>query len=178
MTAVRMVSPDRTSLVHQAPCIREIVHSHGRYVWRLLRYLGVGDQDLEDMCQEVFTTAHRKLGDLADDGLRPWLRAICLNHAKNYRRRARRHREMLVDEMPEPVAPASQEEGLELAQAQKLLLTLLDRLEEDCRTIFVLHRVEEMPMEQVAKIAGCPLSTAYSRYRRACAGLEKALVQT
>ncbi|MBN9164035.1 MAG: sigma-70 family RNA polymerase sigma factor [Myxococcales bacterium] len=178
MSALRMLSPDRTSLVAQAPCIREIVLSHGRYVWRLLRYLGVAERDLDDVCQDVFTTVHRKLGDLADEGLRPWLRTICVNHAKNYRRRARHHREMLVDEMPEPVVSASQEEGLELAEAQRCLLTLLDRLDEDWRAIFVLHRVEDLPMEQVAKIVGCSLSTAYLRYQRACAGLENALVNT
>ena len=178
MTALRMLAPDRTGLVDQARCIREIVLSHGRYVWRLLRYLGVADRDLDDVCQEVFTTVHRKLGDVTDEGLQPWLRSICVNHAKNYRRRAHRHREMLVDEMPETVVSASQEEGLVLAQAQALLLALLDRLDEDWRAIFVLHTVEELPMEQVAKIVGCPLSTAYFRYRRACAGLENALVNT
>ena len=167
---------EKTSVATQAQSIRDVVFSHGRYVWRLLRYLGVADRDLDDVCQDVFTTAHRKLGELSDDGLRPWLHTICVYHAKNYRRRARHHREMLVDEVPDSVVTAPQEESLDLARAQRLLLALLDRLDEDKRTIFVLHAIEEVPMEQVAKIVGCPLSTAYARFQRARVELEKKLV--
>jgi RNA polymerase sigma-70 factor, ECF subfamily len=176
MTALRMLPSDGTRLVTQAPSLRDIVLTHGRYVWRLLRYFGVADRDLDDVCQDVFTTVHRKLDDLSDDGLRPWLHTICINHAKNYRRRARHHREMLVDDVPESVVSAPQEESLELEQAQRLLLVLLDRLDEDRRAIFVLHAIEELPMEQVAKIVGCPLSTAYFRFQRARVELEEKLV--
>ncbi|MDF2697031.1 MAG: polymerase sigma factor RpoE [Labilithrix sp.] len=176
MTALTMPPTDGTRLVTQAPSVRDIVLTHGRYVWRLLRYFGVADRDLDDVSQDVFTTVHRKLDDLSDDGLRPWLHTICVNHVKNYRRRARHRRETLVDNVPEAVVSAPQEETLELAQAQRLLLVLLDRLDEDRRTVFVLHAIEEVPMEQVAKIVGCPLSTAYFRFQRARVELEKELV--
>jgi RNA polymerase sigma-70 factor (ECF subfamily) len=176
MTALRILASDGTGVATRAHNIRDIVFSHGRYVWRLLRYLGVADRDLDDVCQEVFTTVDQKLDGLADGGLRPWLHTICLYHAKNYRRRARHRREMLVDVVPDSAVSAPQEESLELARAQRLLLDLLDRLDEDRRAIFVLHAIEELPMEQVAKIVGCPLSTAYFRFQRARAELEQKLV--
>ncbi|AKV02443.1 RNA polymerase sigma factor RpoE [Labilithrix luteola] len=163
--------------VSSAPTVREIVLSHGRYVWRLLRFLGVPERDLDDLCQEVFTTVHQKRGALSDTGLRSWLYAICTNHARNYRKRAHHRREALVEAIPESSVAPSQEEGLELAQAQEQLLLLLDRLDDDKRTIFVLHAIEEVSMEDAAEIVGCPLSTAYFRFRRARAQLEAAMVK-
>lgn len=44
---------------------------------------------------------------------------------------------------------------------------LLSALDEDRRTVFVLYEVEELPMEEVATIVGCPVATAYSRLRAA-----------
>ncbi len=176
MTALRMHSSNTSGVAVAARSVREIVLTHGQYVLRLLRYLGVDDRDLDDVAQEVFMTVHRKLDDLSDDGLRPWLHTICFNHARSYRRRARRHRELLVDDVPESATAPPQEQTLELARAQRLLLALLDRLDEEKRTIFVLHAIEELPMEQVAKIVGCPLSTAYSRFHRARVELEEKLV--
>jgi RNA polymerase sigma-70 factor (ECF subfamily) len=44
---------------------------------------------------------------------------------------------------------------------------VLSILDEDRRTVFVLYEVEELPMEEVAAVVGCPLATAYSRLRSA-----------
>ena len=176
MTGLRMVNPEVTGVATTTHTVREIVLAHGRYVWRLLRYFGVDDRDLDDVCQDVFLTAFRKLDDLSDDGLRPWLRTISFNHARAYRRRLHRHREMLVDDLPESHFAPVQEKRLEVAQAQQLLLAFLDGLNEETRTIVVLHAIEELPMDQVAKIVGCPLSTAYSRFHRARTELETKMV--
>lgn len=164
------------AVVPRIPTARELVFTYGKYVWRLLRYLGVADRDLDDVCQEVFTTALRRIDSLTDDGIRPWLHAICINHAKNYRRRASRRRELLVETLPEPTVSGQQEENLDRSRARELLPTLLDRLDDDHRAAFVLFSIEGVPMEQVAKTLGCPLSTAYVRVQRARKQLEKFLV--
>jgi RNA polymerase sigma-70 factor, ECF subfamily len=175
MTTLRMLPPEVAGVASQAPTIQDIVLTHGKYIWRLLRYLGIPTRDLDDVCQDVFATVHQKLDRLADDGVRPWLSTICVNHAKNYRRRARFQREVLVDDVPDAVIAATQEASFDRARAQSLLVTLLDRLDEDRRTVFVLHAIEEIPMEQVSKIVGCPVSTAYARYQRARTELERKL---
>ncbi len=177
MTALRTLPLDGTDVARPTLTLRDVVFTHGKYVWRLLRYLGVADRDLDDVCQDVFTTAHEKLDHVQDEGLRPWLHTMCVLHAKNYRRRARHHRETLMEDVADlsESVPPLQEEDLEVARKQKLLLALLDQLDEDRRTIFVLHAIEEVPMDQVAKIVGCPLSTAYFRFKRACTELEKGM---
>lgn len=165
-----------TAHATRAPIVQQLVLAHGKYVWRLLRYLGVADRDLDDVMQDVFATAYEKLGDIAEEAaLRSWLYATCVFHAKNYRRRAHRHRETLVADLPESVSPAAQEYELELARAQELLLVLLERLDEEKRMVFVLHAIEELPMTDVAKAVGCRLSTAYFRFNRARAELRKGM---
>ncbi|MBN9163561.1 MAG: hypothetical protein BGO98_17910 [Myxococcales bacterium 68-20] len=175
MISLRLLPPEVTGVAPEAPCIRDIVLSHGKYVWRLLRYLGVPTRDLDDVSQDVFATVYQKLDRVSDGGIRPWLSTICLNHAKNYRRRARFQREVLVDDVPDSALAATPEARLDRARKQSLLLTLLDDLDEDRRAVFVLHAIEDIPMEQVSKLIGCPVSTAYARYQRAYVELERKL---
>src|SRR4051812_19282959 len=101
MTGSRALPLNSLDVAAPTRSMRDVVFTHGRYVWRLLRYLGVAERDLDDVCQDVFTTVHQKLDELKDDGLRPWLHTMCVYHAKNYRRRARHHRESLMETPPE-----------------------------------------------------------------------------
>ncbi|WP_437974045.1 sigma-70 family RNA polymerase sigma factor [Sorangium sp. So ce295] len=81
--------------------LEEIFEENAAYVWRVLRRLGVGEADVEDVCQEVFLTVHRKLDTFdGSSALRTWLYGICLRLASEYRQRRRRrqlpHRGRLV----------------------------------------------------------------------------------
>jgi RNA polymerase sigma-70 factor (ECF subfamily) len=118
-----------------APNLRELFDAHGRYIWRSLRYLGVRDADLEDVCQEVFFTAHRKLPEFEGRStLRSWLYGICLRLASDYR-----------------------------FEARATLSRLLELLDQEKREVVVLYELEGFTMKEVASIVGCPLQTAYSR---------------
>src|SRR5688572_631436 len=66
--------PDEAvSARHPVLSVRQIFDEHARYVWRTLRHLGVADADLEDVCQEVFVTVHRKLPEFEGRSkLRTW----------------------------------------------------------------------------------------------------------
>jgi RNA polymerase sigma-70 factor (ECF subfamily) len=150
------------------PSLREIFDEYSAFVWRALRHLGIREADLADVCQEVFVTVHRKLGDFEGrSSLRTWLYGICLRTASDHRRRAHVRREVLVDEIPASSAPADQPATIERQQLRARLLALLDTLDEDKRNIFVLYEIEELPMREVAEIIGCPLQTAYSRLHAA-----------
>src|SRR3954471_10847804 len=76
------------------PAFQEIFVQHGRFVWRTLRYLGVAEADLEDVCQEVFLVVHRRLAAVEGGSFGPrWVYGIALRVVSNYRKRARVHRE-------------------------------------------------------------------------------------
>jgi RNA polymerase sigma-70 factor (ECF subfamily) len=89
------------------PNLREVFDEHARYIWRALRHLGVADADAEDVCQEVFVTAHKKLPEFEGrSSLRTWLYGICLRHASDYRRKAYVRKERPHEEPSELAEPS------------------------------------------------------------------------
>jgi RNA polymerase sigma-70 factor (ECF subfamily) len=159
----------------RSEAISDIVRAHAGYVGRALRYLGVREAELDDACQEVFLVVQKKAGDFeAHATLRTWLYAICIRVAKAQRRKSARRREEPLALMAEtPVAP-SQERELEKKHARELLTTLLGELDDDKRNVFVLYEIEEMSMQDISRIVGCPLQTAYSRLHAAREQMAKA----
>ena len=154
--------------VHPRPTLREVFDEYARFVWRTVRHLGVREADIEDVCQEVFLTVHRKLADFEGrSALRTWLYGICLRTASDYRRRAHVRREFAVED-PAPRAQAPEQHAeVERQQARQRLAAILEQLDDDKRAVFVLYEIEEMSMKEVAKIVDCPLQTAYSRLHAA-----------
>lgn len=159
----------------QKEAIRDIVRANAGYVGRALRYLGVRESDLDDACQEVFVVVQRRVGDYEEHGtLRTWLYAICIRVAKAQRRNQHARREESLSLLGDaPVAP-TQERELEKKHARELLASLLDELDDDKRNVFVLHEIEEMSMQDVSQIVGCPVQTAYSRLHAAREQMAKA----
>ena len=156
------IREDRSRLF--ARVFRDHVHS----VWRTLRRLGVAEDDVEDLCQEVFLVVFRKLAEFEGrSAMRTWIYGICLRTASDYRRRAHRRHEVVAESVPEPSVSASQATELQRRQARAMLDRALARLDEDRRAVFVLYEIEELSMAEVAEAIGCPVQTAYSRLHSA-----------
>src|SRR5687767_14286884 len=130
---------ERSVSARPQPTLREIFDEHARYVWRTLRHLGVADADLEDLCQEVFVTVHRKLADFEGrSSLRTWIYGICARTASDYRRSARVRHEVVTDAPPEATSDARQHDVLAMREARAKLDRILDQLDDDKRSVFVL----------------------------------------
>jgi RNA polymerase sigma-70 factor, ECF subfamily len=150
------------------PSLREVFDAHAQFVWRTARHLGVREADLEDVCQEVFLTAHRKFGSFEGRStVRTWLYGICLRVASDHRRRAHVRLEQPSAEPPVSAQAPEQVEALARKQARRRLAAILDQLDDDKRAVFVLYEIEDLAMKDVAKIVDCPLQTAYSRLHAA-----------
>jgi RNA polymerase sigma-70 factor, ECF subfamily len=156
------------------PETARLFQAHAEDVWRFLKYLGVREEDLPDACQEVFLVAHRKLPEFRGDSApRTWLYGISLRVAKTWRRRR------LMVPLPDDdlrVGP-QQELERERRDTQELLCWALDNISEEQREVFVLHEIEELPMNEVARRVECGVFTAYSRLRLARRALKRALAQ-
>lgn len=140
---------------------------HGPFVWRAMRSLGVGEKDVDDVCQDVFLVVHKRRGDFEGRStLRTWLYSICIRKAAAYRRRPQR--EIGRDAVPE--APSSSPGPFERTarqEAREHLDRILATLDDDKRAVFVLYEIEELTMAEVADVIGCPVQTAYSRLHAA-----------
>lgn len=143
--------------------------AHVDFVWRLLTRLGVHRDAVEDATQEVFLTVHRRRAEFRNaSSVRTWLGGIAVHVAKDHRRRANRHakRVELADRQltREPKTP---HESAESAQALKLALQLLEELDEDQRTVFVLAEFEELTAQEIAEMTDTNSNTVSSRLRLA-----------
>jgi RNA polymerase sigma-70 factor (ECF subfamily) len=139
---------------------------HAPFVWRLLRRIGVGSVDADDLCQEVFLVLHRRFAEIdTSRPLRPWVYGVAIRLASEHRRKLR-----FAEGARESVdvgAPALQHDELERRQLRELLHEAIARLDETKRAIFVLHELEELSMTEIAEALSCPAQTAYSRLHAA-----------
>jgi RNA polymerase sigma-70 factor (ECF subfamily) len=154
----------RAAAAPPVPAFAQLYADHAAFAWRSLRRLGVRDADVEDLTQEAFVVVHRKLPEFdGRSSVKTWLFGICLKVASDYRRRAHVRREETVEQVPDTIAEPTQGDALERRQARKVLDQILETLDDDKRTAFVLFELEQWPMQEVADAMGCPLQTAYAR---------------
>jgi RNA polymerase sigma-70 factor (ECF subfamily) len=143
---------------------RAMVIEHAPHLQRVLRSLGVHGADLDDICQEVFIVAYRRLeGFEGRSSLRTWLCGIALRVASDYRSKAYRRRELPTAAPPVQAEGAQQEATLERKRAWQFIEGLVAELPNDQREVFVLYEIGELSMSEVALALGCPAPTAYSR---------------
>jgi RNA polymerase sigma-70 factor (ECF subfamily) len=172
------LTPQASAARQDVPPFAEVFRTYSPFVWRVLLRLGVAEADIDDVAQEVFLGVHRNLPRFEGRcSLRTWVYGICHRRAVDYRRRASVRPELYSDDPPEQGVAASQEQGLVLSQARAQLALVLDGLDEEKRTVFVLFDIEGVPMDEVAEIVGCPLQTAYSRLYAARRKVEATLVR-
>jgi RNA polymerase sigma-70 factor (ECF subfamily) len=141
-----------------------LMREHAAFVWRVLRYHGVRQSQLEDASQEVFLVVFRRLAEFEGrSSLRTWIYGICRHVAAVAQRKASERRELVTASPPERTAPASQDTELWIKQAHAQLQSALEALAEDQRAVFVLYEIEELSMDEIAENVGATASTCYSR---------------
>lgn len=148
-----------------------IYAAHFKQVWGALRRLGVREADVADVSQKVFITAYRKLDSFEGRAhVRTWLLGICERTASDYRRSAPVRREVATDVATiELTAPERTDVVAELGSRQRLQVaeTLLDKLPEAQRAVFVLFELEELSGPEIAAILDISVGTVRSRLRLA-----------
>jgi len=161
------------------PTFDEVYRAHVGFVWRVVRALGVAEAQLEDAVQDVFVVVHRRLDEFAGRSrIETWLYAIARRVAASHRRSAgRRQRDRALDEAPPLAASDDTFATLSAAQAASAVAAILDRMDEDKRTVFALVELEQLSVPVVAEILGINLNTAYSRLRLARRAFEAAVAR-
>ena len=140
---------------------------HARTVFRFLSALGVPAEDREDACQDVFVAVYRSLDRFRGAArLSTWIYRIAARGAG----RAMRRRKMraLVSSLlqREPAAPPEPDPS-ERSARLAVLDDLLARLSPKKRLVLVLFEIEELTVDEIAKVADCPENTVWSRLHHA-----------
>jgi RNA polymerase sigma-70 factor (ECF subfamily) len=136
------------------------------YVSRLARNLGTPPAEIDDVIQEVFTIAFRRLNDFQYGQLTTWLFRICANVVTDHhrKRRVRTAFAALFGPREEEASPQPGPEAqLEQAQARVQVGRLLAQMSPKKREVFVLFELEGLSGEEIAERVGCPVDTVWTR---------------
>ncbi len=145
---------------------RLLVQRYQRPVISMIRNLINDRGACEDLAQEVFFTAYRKLSsfDPARSKFSTWVFSIARNKSINF---LRRKKIFSTNKLPEQAD--SRGPGDELARKEffEELDRALEKLPGKQRRAFVLAEIEKLAYEDIAQIEGVPIGTVRSRINRA-----------
>ena len=136
-----------------------------RRVVRWLTVLGIGSGEVDDVAQEVFIIAHRKLDQLRPDASEAaWLlgisrRVVATHRRTKERTRAREEKATPPEPLPDPEAAAMR------SQAAQVLHDFLTSLPDDQRLVFVLYEMDGANASEIAEALGISSNTVHSRIR-------------
>ncbi len=148
----------------------ELYRQHAGRLYNLVFRMAGTAQEAEDLLQEVFLHAHRKLGSFrGDSSLGTWLYRLgmnhCLDHLRGRQARIGRATDSLDEEgMAEPVAPAP---VVPAVISRMDLERAIARLPDGCRAAFLLHDVEGFDHREVGRILGVSEGTSKSQVHKA-----------
>jgi RNA polymerase sigma-70 factor (ECF subfamily) len=154
----------------------ELVRRHLGAVGRFLYSSGAGRSDVEDLVQETFFRAFRKVaGWRGDAAFRSWLFTIAGNLLRDdYRKRKGRQVISIEDrDLPDRADPEADLMASEAAQRVRDGLTRLPRLQ---REVFLLRSQEGREYDDIAAALGTTPGAARVHYHHAVKRL-KELVQ-
>jgi RNA polymerase sigma-70 factor (ECF subfamily) len=148
--------------------LRLMVDSHLDFVARILRNAGTPESQIDDEVQRTFIVASNRLNDIVQGSEKSFLAQTALHLAAHARRTVARRREVQADESIELIeALATPEDLTDQKRVRQMLDRVLDQMEPNLRTVFVLHEFEQMNMAEIANVLSIPRGTVASRLRRA-----------
>jgi RNA polymerase sigma-70 factor (ECF subfamily) len=160
-----------------ATAFEELVNRYESKIFRLTMNITRNREDAEDSMQDAFMKAYSHLSTFQEDSrFYTWLVRIAANEAL-MRLRKRRPNQVSLDEpvqgeddlMPREVEDwgPSPEQRYAQSELHEILDQVIDQLDPDFRTVFVLRDIEELSTEETAQAMGISVPAVKSRLLRA-----------
>jgi RNA polymerase sigma-70 factor, ECF subfamily len=159
-----------------ADAFEALYRRHAPRIYTLACRMAGTPEDGEDLLQEIFLQAYRKLeGFKGEAAVGTWLYRLALNHCLDYVRSRRAKMNKLTETLDaapmfEPRAPR------ETPIARMDLERAIERLPDGCREAFVLHDVEGFGHREIADLLEIAEGTSKSQVFKARAKLRTFLL--
>jgi RNA polymerase sigma-70 factor (ECF subfamily) len=147
----------------------ELYRAHAGKLYSLAVRMVGNPADAEDLLQEIFLAAHRKLdGFRGESALGTWLYRLAMNQCLDYlRSRAARTNQVTESYEDEPAVYDLRPRLADQTVTKMDLERALARLPEGCRAAFVLHDVQGLEHREVADVLGIAEGTSKSQVHKA-----------
>jgi RNA polymerase sigma-70 factor, ECF subfamily len=147
----------------------ELYRRHAGRLYNLAYRMAPSPQDAEDLLQDIFLLAHRKLeGFRGESSLGTWLYRLAMNHCLDVLRHRHTRMGQHTDSLDAPEAPQVAARVPLLGGVSRLdLERAIARLPPACRAAFLLHDVEGLGHLEVAKVLGVSEGTSKSQVHKA-----------
>lgn len=167
--------------------VRQLVSSNNQRLFRTAWSILKNRAEAEDALQSSYAKALGAIGSFEGrSALTTWLTRITINEALGRRRaqeRRLRHLEaegvQVLETYREQMAKGSHAPSPEAEAAREELRLILEQaigaLPENFRTVFVLHEIEGVSVEEAAQVLEIPTGTVKTRLMRARRKLQQAL---
>lgn len=197
MSTARTLAPDYAAIsdvelarycaAGDVGAVRQLVSANNqrlfRTAWSILR----NRQEAEDVLQSCYAKSLLAIGSFEGrSSLTTWLTRIAINEALGRKRALQRRRRILeaegvqvLETYREQLARGSEAPSPEAETARRQLRSMLERaiaaLPENFRTVFVLHEIEGVSVEEAAEALEIPSGTVKTRLMRARRKLRQSL---
>lgn len=152
----------------------KLVNLYHSRIYTLTYQMTSNREDAEDLTQEIFVKAFEALPRFKGrSSFYTWLYRIGINKTINYRKKRNRNRPLSLDAMEQEVkqdesyhdlsSKDSPLRNLSLSELQLKLNEAMQRLSEKQRTVVVMHDMQGMPHDEIAKVVGVSVGTIRSR---------------
>jgi len=167
--------------------VRHLVSTNNQRLFRTAWSILKNRQEAEDVLQSCYAKALGAIGAFEGrSSLTTWLTRIAINEALARRRTQERRRKYLeaegvevLENYREQLAKGSHAPSPEAEAAREQLRSILERaiadLPENFRTVFVLHEIEGVGVDEAAEALQIPTGTVKTRLMRARRKLQQAL---
>ena len=156
----------------------ELVRRYKSRVFGLSSRFARDPHELEDLCQEIFIQAYRKLDAFRGDApFEHWLTRIAMRKCYDLLRRTRRERQSNISleashDFVEDAAPGRDSQARE---ARETVHHALAMLSPDERLVLTLLELEDQPVREIAAATGWSEANVRTRACRARAALKEIL---
>ena len=157
--------------------VRAIIRHNNRRLFRVARAIVRDDSEAEDVVQESYVRAFTRLGDFrGESSLSTWLTRIVINEAYGRLRRRRATVDWTTVEavptieaqiIPFPSPQLDPERTMAQHEISQLLERAIDALPDAFRVVLVARLIEEMSVEETAKLLSLRPETVKTRLHRA-----------
>lgn len=146
-----------------------LYRQHATRLYNLVSRMAAGAADAEDLLQDIFLLAYRKLGSFrGDSSLGTWLYRLAMNHCLDVLRNRQTRMGQVTDSMDEPDAVPVAAPGPAMGSVSRIdLERAIEALPPACRAAFLLHDVEGFGHQEVADILGVSEGTSKSQVHKA-----------